>query len=439
MHSLIRRAVVAGGAVAVVLGTGAGVAGAAPVPSLAWSPSGTVSFGKLAPGATSAPVVFTLKNTGGAASSALTITLTPGSGFKKTADTCTGTSLGPGKSCTVRVTYTAPATPGQSSGATLKAAGVLPGVTASVTLTGAAKATPVITTTQQPTGVPEELADQATVTGGDNPTGVVTFALYNAPNCGSVVETISRPLPPSGVLSVTGGASYIVPGTVVYWVATYNGDDNNNAVSTGCNDEPVSIVACLVTNTTTGHSYTDLADAAAAATAGDTLHVAGTCTGTTEIGKDVTLTGTSTDDTLDGDGQPGSVLTIDSGVAVTINALTITGGTGGTSGEGAGLGGGIFNQGTLTLNNVRISGNTAGQGGGIYNFQVPGASPGATVTLAGSTTITGNTATGGPNNEGAIGGGIFNFCGTLVNAIGPPAADANVHDNTPDDIVSECT
>jgi len=124
---------------------------------------------------------------------------------------------------------------------------------------------------------------------------------------------------------------------------------------------------------------------------------------------------------------------------VTINALTITGGTGGTSGEGAGLGGGIFNQGTLTLNNVRISGNTAGQGGGIDNFQVPGASPGATVTLAGSTTITGNTATGGPNNEGAIGGGIFNFCGTLVNAIGPPAADANVHDNTPDDIVSECT
>jgi len=121
------------------------------------------------------------------------------------------------------------------------------------------------------------------------------------------------------------------------------------------------------------------------------------------------------------------MLTIDAGATVTLNRLTITGGNTG-----------IANSGTVTLNHSTITGNTAGQGGGIYNFQVPGASPGATVTLAGTSTITGNTASGGPNNEGAIGGGIFNFCGTLVNAIAPPTAGANVTNNNPDNIFSEC-
>src|SRR5262245_29786047 len=128
-----------------------------------------------------------------------------GSGFNKTADTCTGTSLGPGKSCTVKITYTAPATPGQSSGA-LTAKGVLPAVTASVTLTGASgKATPAITTTATPSGpLGRPFGDQATVTGGDNPTGNVTFTLYLTPNCGTIWFTASRPLS-SGVASVDAG------------------------------------------------------------------------------------------------------------------------------------------------------------------------------------------------------------------------------------------
>src|SRR5207244_375823 len=51
-----------------------------------------------------------------------------------------------------------------------------------------------------------------------------------------------------GPVNVTGNASYVTPngasptlaGTY-YWVATYSGDQNNKAISSGCEDEPVVI------------------------------------------------------------------------------------------------------------------------------------------------------------------------------------------------------
>jgi hypothetical protein len=64
-------------------------------------------------------VMFTLKNSGGSATSALTITVT-GSAFTISADSCTGTSLGPGKSCAVTVSYE-PSSVGQSDSGTLTA------------------------------------------------------------------------------------------------------------------------------------------------------------------------------------------------------------------------------------------------------------------------------------------------------------------------------
>jgi hypothetical protein len=214
---------------------------------------------------------------------------------------------------------------------------------------------------------------------------------------------------------------------------------------------------CRVVDTGSNQSYTSFQDAvnAPATSVGDTLFVKGTCTGHTDVSKSLTITGQSNGGqkttTLNGGGQT-SVLTIEPGITVTLNTLVITGGNGGifnfgtvtlngstitgNLNPGGGVGGGIFNRGTVTLNSSTITGNTAGQGGGIYNLQVPGTS--ATVTLAGSSTITDNTASGGPGAEGAIGGGIFNFCGTLVNAIAPPATDANVYNNNPDNIFSEC-
>jgi hypothetical protein len=111
---------------------------------------------------------------------------------------------------------------------------------------------------------------------------------------------------------------------------------------------------CTVTDQETYASYTSLQAAQGAASPGDTL----SATGTTEITKNLTITGGAT---LDGNHE-GSALFIDFGVTATISSLTITGGN-------SGYGGGIFNDGSLTLTGgSHITGNTAGHhGGGICN------------------------------------------------------------------------
>jgi hypothetical protein len=189
---------------------------------------------------------------------------------------------------------------------------------------------------------------------------------------------------------------------------------------------------CLVINGATDTSYKTVQAAVNAAAAGATLWVRGTCTGTTEIGTDLTFTGQQpagfTAPTLNGGGQ-GSTLTVDSGAAVTINTLTITGGSGTLFRFGR-EGGGIFDAGTVTLNNSSISGNTVtGAGGGIVmaaadgtvtlnNSSISGntvtaaggsgggiASNG-TVTLNGSSSITGNTAPQGGAIDNVVGGTV---------------------------------
>lgn len=55
----------------------------------------------------------------------------------------------------------------------------------------------------------------------------------------------------------------------------------------------------------------------------------------------------------------GRVLLIASGISVTLNATTVKNGNGGN-------GGGIYNNGTLTLTNSTVSGNTAIEGGGGF-------------------------------------------------------------------------
>lgn len=438
MRNIVRRAVVAVGALAVVLGTGAGVASAAPAPpTLVWSP-GSFDFGTLnSPGDTSSQV-FTLTNTSGGGSSALTITVAPAGTYsiKAGTDTCTGKSLGQNKSCTVTVIFTAPATVGRYPG-TLTATGSKPNVTATASLTGrSGKATPTISTSPQPAaGVPGNImSDQATVTGGDNPGGTVTFTLYRAAGCPADSQYLTSAFNPlnSNGTAYSVGTEATATGTY-YWTATYNGDNNNNSVSTGC-DEAVVISTCLAADTTSGQNFTDLPNAVSAANPGDSLNIEGTCAGTTEIGKNLTLTGQPAREffptgTLDGGGN-GSVLTIDSGVNVTLNTLIITNGSGGgTEGKGT-EGGGIYNDGALTVNDSSITGNTASFfGGGIYNYYD------GTVTLNNST-VTGNTGgafggaggifnlgtvtlnntpvTGNAAVNGGVGGGIFMALGTLT-------------------------
>lgn len=107
-------------------------------PALAWSPttiSGAYHFGTLEAGTTDS-VSFTLTNSGGSATGRLTVTLSGSSAFTTVADSCSGRSLGPRKSCTVTVQY-APAAAGQSDIATLTASGKKAAAHASLVLTGA--------------------------------------------------------------------------------------------------------------------------------------------------------------------------------------------------------------------------------------------------------------------------------------------------------------
>jgi virginiamycin B lyase len=77
---------------------------------------------------------FTLANSGGQATGALTVTLAGAAAFTASGDTCTGASLAPGGSCTVTVRF-APASVAPVS-ATLTAASTSLAATATATLTG---------------------------------------------------------------------------------------------------------------------------------------------------------------------------------------------------------------------------------------------------------------------------------------------------------------
>lgn len=96
-------------------------------PNLAWSPTTSVGgydFGTLDAGAGAAKsVTFTLANAGDRASANIAVSLPGSPAFTVTADSCTGTSLGPRKSCAVTVAY-APTTSGEADTATLTATAV---------------------------------------------------------------------------------------------------------------------------------------------------------------------------------------------------------------------------------------------------------------------------------------------------------------------------
>jgi hypothetical protein len=94
------------------------------------------------------------------------------------------------------------------------------------------------------------------------------------------------------------------------------------------------------------------------------------------------------------------IFNIASNVTATISGLTIANGN---ASSGIGAGGGIFNNGTLTVANVTISGNSAVvAGGGISNSS-------GTLTLSGST-VSGNSAGGGAG----ISGGTANVINSTI-------------------------
>jgi hypothetical protein len=111
------------------------------------------------------------------------------------------------------------------------------------------KAAPAIVTTQSAGGnIGIALTDTATVSGGFNPTGTVTFTLYPPSNL-TCSATGTDPVYTSPAESLSGGTassgSYTttaVAGAGTYqWVATYSGDANNSGVASGCTTEAVVI------------------------------------------------------------------------------------------------------------------------------------------------------------------------------------------------------
>jgi hypothetical protein len=116
-----------------------------------------------------------------------------------------------------------------------------PGFTESIT-EHVPKATPKITTT--PSGsVPAGgvVSDTATVTGGFNPTGTVTFKLF-APgdtSCTTPIATRTDTLSAGGT-AASGNVTIGAAGTY-RWTATYSGDASNNSVTSGCDEEQVVV------------------------------------------------------------------------------------------------------------------------------------------------------------------------------------------------------
>jgi CHRD domain-containing protein/centrosomal CEP192-like protein len=130
----VTRIILAALAAATVVMVVASVGQAGGPPSLEWSPStgGSFDYGVVAVGHDSSQT-FTLTNSGGSASAKLTVALSGSGSFTITADNCV--SLGPGKSCSVTVSY-APTLSAGPETATLSANGKKDTATADLTLTG---------------------------------------------------------------------------------------------------------------------------------------------------------------------------------------------------------------------------------------------------------------------------------------------------------------
>ena len=107
--------------------------------------------------------------------------------------------------------------------------------------------------------------------------------------------------------------------------------------------------------------------------------------------------------TVDGGGRD-RVFSVGSGAAARLADMTITGGdaTGGETATGIGMGGGVFNQGTVALEGLRLVGNAADGGGAVFS------TPRTFITIRDSVLA---------NNRAVEGGAIrFDSGGEVVNS-----------------------
>ena len=208
-------------------------------PALSFTPA-PFDYGQVGTGQ-AVSQTFTLANSGGTATGALTDTLTGAAAFTVTGDTCTGTSLAPGVTCMVTVRF-APASMATGT-TTLTAASVNPAVTATDVLTGTGVMHRRFLYWTEPFGTDQGMIKAIPLTGTGPPTTLVTgqispagiavdasyiyWATSAAPGAQALIQ--KAPLtgsPPTNVIDdpeLESPAGVAVDATHIYWADSASG------------------------------------------------------------------------------------------------------------------------------------------------------------------------------------------------------------------------
>ena len=105
------------------------------------------------------------------------------------------------------------------------------------------------------------ISDTATLAGGVNPTGTITFTLFgpnNATCTGVAIFTSTVPVSAGNGNYTSGSFTPVAAGTY-RWVAAYSGDASNTAVTSACNAANESVVVSPATPTIVTHASATVA------------------------------------------------------------------------------------------------------------------------------------------------------------------------------------
>ncbi len=257
---------------AAVLAPGAQAAGS---PFISFSPL-LWSFGATPAGAT-ASKTFTLKNSGKAATGALSIARTGSSAFSVSADGCTGVSLAAGQSCTVTVAYK-PLTSGHTDVAVLTAHNANFSAVAAAGFAGssvAAKADLAITNTDGATSVSPGSPTTYTIVVSNNGPSSVTAA--------SIADTLPAALSNASwtATSGNGATGFATSGT---------GNINDTANLPAFSSITYTLTATVSSTATSSLTFANTASVTAPAGVTDPNSANNSATDTDSIGAAMTCT-----------------------------------------------------------------------------------------------------------------------------------------------------
>jgi hypothetical protein len=105
------------------------------------------------------------------------------------------------------------------------------------------KVTPTLATNASPsTSVGLQVFDHTNLAGGASPTGTITFKLYGPGDTTCQTSLFTATVPVSGTGSDNSPAYTTTTAGTYNWIATYNGDANNNPVSAPCDTASQAVI-----------------------------------------------------------------------------------------------------------------------------------------------------------------------------------------------------